>query len=176
MSFPSALARVYVVSLLGACGSPLPPGAEPAPRSDLTPPAAAAEQPCGARFTPRPELRAAVEEAAARWTVATGCDITTGEGGVPVELASTLPYGEGGKEVPGWTRDDLGLVLIHWRTTEDQRWRTVPHELGHALGGLHTETDGVLSGYPRRRDIIDRAALGTVCARLACRSFSPEEP
>jgi len=57
-----------------------------------------------------------------------------------------------------------------------RRASTVLHELGHALGGEHTATDGILSGAKSRRDVIDTAALETVCARLPCGVLSPEAP
>jgi hypothetical protein len=126
-------------------------------------------------FSPADEsLRDATEEAAARWSVATGCDIVVSSSGVPIERAWSLPYGPGGLQSPGWTRPDRQLVLINWRTEGEQTYRCLAHELGHALGGEHTESDGVLWGKPGRRDLIDREALDSVCRTLPCRVRNPE--
>lgn len=119
-----------------------------------------------------------VEDAAARWSLATGCLITAepAVGETRIDLAASLPYGPGGREVPGWTSNDLTQVFIHVRAGREQRASSLLHEMGHALGGLHTESDGVLSGQPGRRDVIDQAALVTVCSRLPCLWQRPESP
>lgn len=159
-----------MLSLLVACESLVPPGdSEDVTRSDLTPLPA-----CEAVFSPVDSLRDAAEEAALRWSLATECDVTVGDGGVPIERALSLPFQEGGAQAPGWTRADRQLVLINQRTGGDQLYRCMAHEMGHALGGLHTETDGVLSGSKVRRDVIDEAALDTVCRVLPCRGRHPE--
>ena len=129
-------------------------------------------------FGPVESLRLAAEEAAVRWSLATDCDIEVAEygtpGAVPIERALSLPFQEGGREAPGWTRADRQLVLINQRTGGEQLYACLAHELGHALWGEHTASDGVLSGAKVRRDVIDAGALDTVCARLPCRGRHPE--
>ncbi len=162
-----------MLSLLVACGSPASPpsGPEDATGSDLKPP-------CEAAFAPVESLRQATEDAAARWSLATDCDISVEAwgtpGAVPIERALSLPYQDGGAEAPGWTRDDRQLVLINQRTGAEQLPRCVNHELGHALGGEHVVGDGVLSGKKIRSDVIDTPALESVCLRLPCRGRHPE--
>lgn len=164
-----AVSRVYLSLLLVACvATPPPGGREAATRSDLI---------CRHTFGADGVLLGPAEDAAARWSAATGCDIsvTVGVGDTTLALALSIPKGPGGREVPGWTSDDLTQILVHARAGESQHYRTIAHEEGHALGGLHTETDGVLSGWPERRDVIDAAALATVCARLPCLWQEPED-
>ena len=166
---PSRSVRVYVLQLLVACGSASPPSVpEGVTRGDLN-------GGCEVKLAAEPALLAYVEESAARWSLATGCDVRLADGGVEFRLASDLPFGEGGKQVPAWTRDDRKLVLVHARARETQRARSVPHELGHVLGGLHTLSDGVLSGGKQRRDVIDVEALDSVCRVLDCRALNPED-
>lgn len=168
---PIAVVRqLYVLSLLVACSEASPPGGLVAvTRSDLTPPPA-----CSVTLSAETALYSYVEESAARWSLATGCDVRMGDGGVAFQLAPDLPFGEGGAQVPGWTQDDRRLVLINTRAREAQRERSVPHELGHVLGGYHTLSDGVLSGAKHRRNVIDAEGLGSVCATLDCQAFNPE--
>jgi hypothetical protein len=81
-----------------------------------------------------------------------------------------------GTQAPGATSAERDLVEINVRLGPAQRRRTVLHELGHALGGDHVETDGVLSGQKGWRPVIDGASLASVCSRLDCPAFNPEEP
>lgn len=130
---------------------------------------------CAHGFVVDEALRVLAEQSAERWSAATDCDVSVGaEGNTTVRLVDSVPMGEGGKEVPGWTSEDRSLVLIHSSLNPVRRYRTISHELGHALGGLHTDTDGVLSGRRGRRDVIDGAALETVCSKLRCGSLAPE--
>lgn len=151
---------------------------------DAIPPSAAAGTPgptligaahCAATFSPDAALLEATELAAARWSVATGCEVVVAEGGVPVELAATIPRPDG-SEAPGATSAERDLVRINMRVGKAQRERTVMHELGHALGGDHTASDGVLSGAKGGRDVIDAEALATVCSRLPCTVRNAESP
>jgi hypothetical protein len=165
-SLPLALVR---------CGSASPPSV-PDDRQGERSTAGEVDAGCAASFVVDEEIRPLVEQAAERWSAATGCAVTVGDSGIEIRLAASVPYGEGGKEVPGWTRADLTLVLIHSAPNAVHRYRTISHELGHALGGLHTASPGVLSGEKGRRDVIDDEALETVCARLPCVLLSPEGP
>jgi len=129
---------------------------------------------CSVAFSPDEALLLYVEQAAERWSLATGCDVFVGAG-IPVELAPSILRPDG-TEAPGMTSEARDLVLINAQSRELQRARTVLHELGHALGGDHTLTNGVLSGQKGHGYLIDAAALDTVCSRLACRLLSPEVP
>jgi hypothetical protein len=122
-------------------------------------------------------LEADVEHAAERWSAATGCEVQIASPGavgtVAVRLAASIPRPDG-SEAPGATSEARDEVLVLMRLGARQRASTVLHELGHALGGDHTEGDGVLSGAKRRRDVIDAPALESVCGRLACGRLAPE--
>jgi hypothetical protein len=170
-------ALVLVLSLplaLVRCGSASPPSVPDDRQSERS--NEGVDAGCGATFVANEELRPLVEQAAERWSAATGCAITAGDSGAEIRLAASIPTGEGGREAPGSTNADRSLVLIHESLSPERRSRTINHELGHALGGLHTESDGVLWGKPGRRDVIDDGALETVCAVLPCVLLSPEEP
>jgi hypothetical protein len=147
---------------------------EASPPSDRALPGLAPTEPdaslaCSVRFSPVPELEGATNSAASDWSTATGCDITVGPGGIPVVLADSIPDAEG-VERQGQTSDARDIIWVHRLAT--RRFRVVLHEMGHALGGNHTDTDGCLSGAPGRRDVIDEAALVTVCSALPCPAFS----
>jgi hypothetical protein len=172
-----ALVLVFSLPLaLVRCGSASPPSVPEDLQSERSNEGAGVDAGCSAAFLVDEEIRPLAEQAAERWSAATGCAITVGDSGIEVRLAASVPYGEGGKEVPGWTRADLRLVLIHSAPNAVHRYRTLSHEMGHALGGLHTASHGVLSGEKGRRDVIDAEALETVCARLPCVLLSPEAP
>lgn len=82
-----------------------------------------------------------------------------------------LPVGDG-TESRGATAADGSRVMIHVRAPD--RARTVLHEIGHALGGVHVDTWGVLSYHAGYEAVIDSASLASVCERLPCRAFRPE--
>lgn len=157
------------------CGSDAIPPSAPAdtPGPTLTP--QVGEAYCYVAFSPDEELREATELAAARWSLATGCEVVVAEGGIPIELAASVERPDG-SQAPGVTSEDRKLIQINARSSATQRTSSVFHEMGHALGGDHTLTQGVLSGEKGRVDIIDQAALDTVCSRLACGAVSPEAP
>lgn len=124
-------------------------------------------------FSPVEALRLDVEGAAARWSLATGCDVVVADGGKPVELVASIRRPDG-TQAPGWTSEDRSRIEINVRMREGAaRARTVAHEVGHALGGEHVGR-GVLSGEKGYDDVIDSAALESVCARLSCPAVSPE--
>jgi hypothetical protein len=122
-------------------------------------------------LSPDVEIDGVVVEAAGRWAASTGYPIEVRPGGVPVRLVDRLPVGDG-TESRGATTADLRLVQIHVRAPDKPR--TVLHELGHVLGGLHVDTMGVLSFHKGYEAVIDSASLTSVCARLPCLTFNPE--
>lgn len=168
-------ATVLLLSLplaLGCGGDGVPPSRPAdAPGPSLT----AREADCRAAFSPDEALLVEVAAAAERWGAATGCAVEASDAGVPVVLAASIERPDG-SQAPGATSEARDLVEINVRSGRRQRAESVLHELGHALGGDHTLTDGVLSGDKGRRHVIDAAALETVCSRLPCPAFNPEEP
>ncbi len=130
---------------------------------------------CYVAFSPVEALRLDTEEAATRWGLATGCDLFAADGGIPVVLMDSIERPDG-SQAPGITSRWRDRIGINVRASERQRTSSVLHEMGHALGGDHVETDGVLWGQKGRRDVIDEAALLSVCSALDCPAFRPEEP
>jgi len=162
-------AAVLLLALLAqACaGSSTPPDEEAPPGLALT-----AAPACSVVLSPGPVLVEATAAAADRWSAATGCSITLGEGGVPVSLVLDIRRPDG-SAAPGMTPADRSRVDINQATGEAQRWRTIAHELGHVLGADHIEGDGIM-GHAGHRDVIDGESLAAVCAVLPCPAFRPE--
>jgi hypothetical protein len=131
--------------------------------------------PCHVAFSPDEALLPDVETAASRWAAATGCAVEVSDAGVPVVIVASIARPDG-SQAPGWTSDERDRVEVNVRCGAAQRASATFHELGHALGGDHVETDGVLSGQKGRRNVIDSASLASVCSRLDCPAFNPEEP
>lgn len=138
------------------------------------------EDACGLTLlSPEPELRAATESAAARWTKATGCEVRVAPGGVSIALVDhvfEMPDGsasfsdpEGTGEERAGANDYRGIAIS--RMQMDDLGMSVTHEVGHRLGAKHTET-GVMS--LRGGALIDEASLESVCARLPCVAFNTE--
>lgn len=168
----SAIALLLSLPLALACsseGPPPPSGTPPPERAIYSAPS------CHVAFSPDEALRPAVEAAAERWGLATGCLIEASDAGVPVVLAASIERPDG-SQAPGATSEARDLVEINVRCGAEQRRESTLHEMGHALGGDHTESDGVLSGQKGRRSVIDAAALETVCSRLPCPALNPEVP
>lgn len=171
-------AAVLLVALLVpacAAGASTPPDVEvAAPEPSPTPAAPAHAAPsCERVFTPAPELRLDALAAVERWSNATGCSVTVGEGGTPILLVDDLPRPDG-SQAPGATDVDRSAIRVHARAVS--RARVIMHELGHGLWGEHTDTMGVLSLHEGHTDWIDAAALETVCAVTPCGAFRPEVP
>lgn len=122
-------------------------------------------------FAPDLDLTGDVEAALERWSAATGVPMRIDPAGVPVVFVDRLPTGTG-TESRGATTADGSRVMIHVRAPD--RPRTVLHELGHALGGVHVDTWGVLSHAKGYAAVIDAASLASVCAELDCAWFRPE--
>lgn len=174
-SFRWTVRRVLVVVSLLAPACTLD---EVPPLPVEPPPERAAYSPleCSFAFEPDEALVPDVEDAAARWSATTGCDVHVAAGGVPVRVVAGIVRPDG-TQAPGVTSAARDRVEINVRIMRSgQLGDTLLHELGHALGGDHTDSDGVLSGQKGRRNVIDTAALETVCSRLPCRWVSPEAP
>lgn len=170
-----AIVLLLSLSLAPACNPDVvpPPPRRAAGASDLSSVPSVGEAYCYVAFSPDEALRYDTEMAAARWSLATGCEVVVAEGGIPIVLAPSIRRPDG-SESPGVTSAERDLIEINAQARPEQRASSVLHEMGHALGGDHTESDGVLSGEKGRRDIIDAAALVTVCSRLSCGVLSPE--
>lgn len=138
--------------------------------AEVTPPAKA----CRVAFSPDEAIRPEVEAAAERWSTATGCTLEVSDAGFPVVVVASVVRPDGSQS-PGMTtpeRVEINVRILRNGQLDD----TLMHELGHALGGNHTESMGVLSRHKGHTDVIDAEALETVCSRLPCPAFNPEAP
>lgn len=163
---------ILALLLLGACASP-----EEAPETvaltELAPV-------CGEVFTVTdPGIPAhIVQDWAERWSVATGCAVTVGEGGIPLRLTADL-HGQDGKKLAGDTTfDRQGRPLRIELDPAEFSIETIGHEMGHALA-LRPQhaADGILSlRAPERQPTISAETLATVCERHTCAVFRPESP
>lgn len=147
-------------------------------------------------FSPDEASRLAFEEAGARWTLATGCNV--GEGaGIPISATRLLfvEYAEDGTPAlfpddPARTRRPLCGISI-WNAAltqvasihvalEDVACtveEAVTHEVGHALSKLRRHAfDGIMAtgGSEQWSPLITEQSLALACAGTACPSFSPE--
>lgn len=122
-------------------------------------------------LAPDEALRGVTEHWAERWSAATGVEIVVGETGAELWLVGDIPL-EDGRQAPGWTNGERTLALIHYRGRDVSL--AVGHEIGHLLGGDHTEEQGLLYGGALPEPVINTAALETVCARLHCATLRPE--
>lgn len=159
-----ALCLLVLSSLAPACADGPPPSLRSPPERAIY---------CSVTFSPDEALVADTEAAAERWSLATGCAVLVSDAGIPVELA-TIVLRPDGSEAPGVTSPERDRVEVNARCGAAQRPKVVLHEMGHALGGDHVASDGVLSGEKHRRDVIDLPALESVCSRLPCLWLSPE--
>jgi hypothetical protein len=138
-------------------------------------------EPCGMAFDPDPELLAATEAAAKRWSAATGCDVRIEAGGVPIVLAEPQDVrDESGTPKRAITEVRDGLpVRIAYRRGPLLPWTVetmLTHEMGHALGMReHTQT-GLMAETTELGAPIDAESLAGVCAVLECSAFVPESP
>ncbi len=130
--------------------------------------------PCGMAFDPAPELLAATEAAAARWSAATGCDVRVEAGGVPVIVADDLRTASGKRAAEAW-RHTAAEPDVCRRIDVDSELGgpiSVAHGLGHCLGARgHAESGLMADGAP---GVIDAASLSLVCSLLDCTAFAPE--
>lgn len=171
---------IILAGLLGlACGEAGEPAAAPV-EGAATPVEVEVVDDCSRVFSPDDELLDETLDAAARWSATTGCDVSVGEGGMPVTLVAELltssgEYANGGATV--YARDGAfdgcdGLTVAE---TTDDRARTVAHEMGHCLGAMGHASDGLLMARPpTATEPINAAALALVCEALPCRVMAPE--
>lgn len=134
-------------------------------------------EPCGMVFSPVPELLDATVAQAARWSVATGCDIRVGEGGVPVVIAEQILAPDGTRR-RGVAREESGvLVRIEIERATAIFSNTLDtilgHEIGHVLGA-HAHAGCLMASPVVNHAPICAADLEAVCASLACSAFNPE--
>jgi hypothetical protein len=135
---------------------------------------------CGEVFTVTdPAIPAhIVQNWADRWSAATGCPVTVGEGGIPMSLTDDLHGKDGTKLSGNTTFDHQGRPLRIELDPAQFSIETLGHEMGHALAlqPLHA-ADGVLSlRAPDRQPTISAETLSLVCERHACAAFIPEAP
>lgn len=189
-----SVALLLSLPLALACspeGPPPPSGTRPPERAIYS---EVGEAYCFVAFSPDEALRPATELAAARWSLATGCEVVVAEGGVPLvswsrlfveytsegrALLSAINHGGTMKSLCGlstWTDDESAVRIIDISLACDEE-DAVAHEMGHALARLrrHSFTGVMASGdNPARSPIIDAASLELVCYELPCANASPE--
>lgn len=145
-------------------------------------------------FSPDDALRPAAEFAAARWSVATGCEVVIAEGGVPLvswprlfveytddgrALLAEVNHGGTMRSICGlstWTEDESAVRIIDVSLACDEE-DAVAHEMGHALAGIRRHSfSGVLASgdNPARTPLIDEGSLDVVCYQLPCARRVPE--
>lgn len=150
---------------------------------------------CSVAFSPDEAARPSFELAAARWSVAMGCEVTAGEG-VPVTATPLLfvvydaddrptlftESAPGRKPLCGisiWDATLSHVEAIHIAledsacTGED----AATHELGHALSTLRRHAvDGVMATgrTPEWSPLITEQSLALACAGTPCTAFVPE--
>lgn len=187
-----ALGLLLSLPLALACNpdevSPLP--VVPPERAIYSPPE------CRVAFSPDEALRPAAEIAAARWSVATGCEILVADGGIPLVAWPILfveytPDGQtllADRNVGGTMRSICGLAEWNDADTEVERLHValacdvedaVTHEMGHALARIkaHSWSGVMASGENEdRTHVIDVGSLELVCYPFPCASFVPEAP
>jgi hypothetical protein len=197
-----ALALLLSLPLALACqkpeGTPPPSGNQPPERAIYSAPDASevGEAYCYVAFSPDEAARPSFELAAARWSVAMGCEVLEGEGGVPI-VATPLLYvvydaddrptlftesAPGRRPLCGisiWDATLSHVERIHIAledsacTGED----AATHELGHALSKLRRHAhDGVMAPgrTPEWSPLITEQSLALACAGTPCTSFEPE--
>lgn len=149
---------------------------------------------CFVAFSPDEALRPATELAAARWSLATGCEIVVADAGVPLVAWPRLfvAYTDDGHTLvsdtnddgtmtpkcglSSWAEDESAVAIIDVSLACDVE-DAVTHEMGHALSGLkrHSFTGMMARGdNPDRTHVIDAASLDIVCYSLPCPTRNPE--
>jgi len=138
------------------------------------------EPTCEVVFTPDAEILAETQDAAARWSAATGCDIRVGEGGIVVRVVADRMLTPQGTEAHGHTYCPTegctrsGLVIDIAR---DHAPATIAHEMGHALASstAHVEDDTQALMFHTGGDgAILSPDLVLVCTTLDCSVMTTE--
>jgi hypothetical protein len=165
---------------LVACGDsavqPIGTGATP-PTVGVPP-----EAGCGVAFKAPDSLLVETQEAATRWSLATGCNIRIEETGIPIISMEVVQIEKNHELVNScgatyW--DEMGYtryLAVSSSARCDTR-RVILHEIGHALAG-HADHSAscVMSEYEQdsRCLMIDENSLTTVCKDRECKDFRPE--
>jgi hypothetical protein len=168
-----------VALLLTACAGSAPSLDEATAGETLAPLATTPEPVCAVTFTPDPELAAETRDAAERWSAATGCTITVGEGGIAVRLVEDRMITPQGTEAHGRTfcpADSCRRSALVIEVARDHAEMTIAHEMGHALEAsfAHVDDDCSLMAHTGGNGAITAADLVLVCAVLDCSVFTPE--
>ncbi len=174
----AAALLVLVLAALAGCAAPVeaPPETASVAAAQVAPDASElAPLPCGTVLSPDPELMAEVTAAAARWTVATGCPVTVGEGGTRIRLVTEI--NDNGTLRPGLTHYEADGVTLVIDVTNERDGRTLPHEIGHLLFPHPGHVDGetALMSHAGGKGRITAADLEYVCAGYGCLTFKPED-
>jgi hypothetical protein len=160
---------VAFVLLVGcSCGAAdVAPAPEPVP--------AAPE--CRVVFSPELDIAELTEDAALEWSEATGCDVRTGDGGIPVRFVDRILNLKGEPQcgVTHRERDAAGAIVgakdIEISTNVGDRChltaRDVLHEMGHGLAPHRGHTaEGLLAPVPNGVDYVDAVSAEYVSAEL----------
>jgi hypothetical protein len=174
-----ALLLIYCAAVLLAlgflvgCGAPS--GQAPDARVELAEPSEPSPPEGVIVFAAAPELFTWAEDAAERWSAATGTDIRVGELGLPVASAAQLTTSDGRRAAGGILRDDAMRCTGVAIDSEFGGPRTTAHEMGcHCLAGPGHSDSGLCSSHGS--DLIDEASLAKVCSLWPCTAFAPEVP
>jgi hypothetical protein len=136
----------------------------------------------------RVEVAEAVEAWAARWSAASGLDITVAPGGIPVvidsevldEAGAPMCAGTGVVREPGGERYRFTRMRLAFPTPKRcPGWQaSIGHELGHVLAGPDAPhaASGVFEAWQPvgAPAVIDEPSLDAVCAYAPCTAFAPE--
>lgn len=159
--------------------------------------ACAPEAPSGPLvLSPDSETLPYAEEAAARWSAATGLEIVIGEGGTPVSFAD-YPI-DGNPEacavtVTTWRELDFLRAEVIIARSAGVPFSCAPlvdvmiHEIGHVLvshgrdgighdpDGGHVSANGhMMSTHGSGNSCVDTESLAKVCEDAGCSAFAPE--
>lgn len=136
---------------------------------------------CSRVFSPTAEAEPYARQAVERWSEATGCDISIGPGGYPIEMVDEVHDNEGNVALGSTTVDgtcDLDRIEI-WRGSASP-YATTTHEVGHALSDncrtdiFQHSASGIMA--PRLKSAsIDMASLEVICSGLPCQIMAPNE-
>jgi len=163
--------RIYVafMLLLGCSCETAAPTPEVAPEVPA----------CEVVFTPEADIAELAETAAFEWSEATGCNVHTGEGGIPVSFVDRVltPKGEPMCGETHRLRDEAGAIIgvdfIHISTNRADRChltaRDVLHEMGHGLAPHRGHTpEGLMADHWTAVDYVDAVSAAFVCGELGC--------